>query len=39
MVRSRENGMAPRLHLQSTHVRALEILPMGLLKKYAVDLN
>jgi uncharacterized protein (DUF2237 family) len=34
-----KNGMAPRLHLQSTHIRALEIVPMSLLKKYAVDLN
>ena len=34
-----KNGMAPRLHLQSTHIRALEIFPMILLKKYAVDLN
>jgi len=30
-------GMAPRLNLQSTHIRALEIIPMELLKKYAVD--
>ena len=34
-----KNGMAPRLHLQSTHIRALEIVPMELLKKYAADLN
>ena len=34
-----KKGMAPRLHLQSTHIRALEIVPMSLLKKYAVDLN
>ena len=34
-----KNGMAPRLHLQRTHIRALEIVPMSLLKKYAVDLN
>jgi uncharacterized protein (DUF2237 family) len=34
-----KNGMAPRLHLQSTHIRALEIVPMSLLKKYAIDLN
>ncbi|WP_443635077.1 DUF2237 family protein [Candidatus Njordibacter sp. Uisw_058] len=34
-----KNGMAPRLYLQSTHIRALEIVPMSLLKKYAVDLN
>ena len=28
-----KNGMTPRLHLQSTHIRALEIVPMILLKK------
>ena len=32
-----KSGMAPRLNLQSTHIRALEIIPMELLKKYAVD--
>ncbi|MFQ3201326.1 MAG: hypothetical protein ACI9SK_002058 [Zhongshania sp.] len=34
-----ESGMAPRLHLKRTHIRALEIVPMELLKKYAMDLN
>tara|TARA_B100000768_G_scaffold140293_1_gene131761 strand:- start:196 stop:573 length:378 start_codon:yes stop_codon:yes gene_type:complete len=34
-----KSGKAPRLHLQSTHLSALEIVPMALLKKYAVDLN
>ena len=33
------SGMAPRIHLKSTHIKALEIVPMELLKKYAVDLN
>ena len=28
-----KNGMTPRLHLQSTHIRALKIVPMILLKK------
>ena len=28
-----KNGMTPRLHLQSTRIRALEIVPMILLKK------
>ena len=32
-----KSGMAPRLNLQSTHIRALEIIPMELLKKCAVD--
>lgn len=34
-----KDGMAPRLHLQSTHKKSLEIVPMDLLKQYAVDLN
>ena len=34
-----ESEMAPRVHLQRTHIKALEIVPMKLLKKYAVDLN
>ena len=34
-----ENNMAPRIHLTRTHIRALDIIPMELLKKYAVDLN
>ncbi|MFT5083115.1 MAG: hypothetical protein ACI9Y1_001152 [Lentisphaeria bacterium] len=34
-----ESDMAPRVHLQRTHIKALEIVPMELLKKYAVDLN
>jgi uncharacterized protein (DUF2237 family) len=34
-----ESDMAPRVHLQRTHMKALEIVPMELLKKYAVDLN
>ena len=31
--------MAPRIHLTRTHIKALDIVPMELLKKYAVDLN
>lgn len=34
-----ENGMAPRIHLTRTHIKALDIIPMELLKKFAVDLN
>ena len=34
-----ENGMAPRVVLQSTHKRALEVTPMELLRQYAIDLN
>lgn len=34
-----ESDMAPRIHLISTHKKALDIVPLELLKKYAVDLN
>ncbi|HAC33384.1 MAG TPA: DUF2237 domain-containing protein [Gammaproteobacteria bacterium] len=34
-----ELGMAPPVKLASTHQRALEIVPLELLKQYAVDLN
>ena len=34
-----ESDMAPRVHLINTHIKALEIIPIELLKKYAVDLN
>jgi uncharacterized protein (DUF2237 family) len=31
--------MAPRVHLMRTHKKALEIVPLVLLKEFAVDLN
>ena len=34
-----ESNMAPRIHLKRTHIKVLEIVPMEVLKKYAVDLN
>jgi uncharacterized protein (DUF2237 family) len=34
-----QSNMAPRVHLQRTHIRALDIVPIETLKKYAVDLN
>lgn len=34
-----ENDMAPRVYLQRTHIKALEIVSLDRLKKYAVDLN
>lgn len=33
------HNMAPRVHLKRTHIKALDIIPMALLKKFAVDLN
>jgi uncharacterized protein (DUF2237 family) len=34
-----QQGMAPRVLLKGTHVRALEIVPLALLKKFAIDLS
>lgn len=34
-----EAGMAPRVVLKGTHQRALEIVPLRLLRSFAVDLN
>ena len=34
-----QRGMAPRIYLTRTHQRALEIIPMELLREYADDLN
>ncbi|MEE8389150.1 MAG: DUF2237 domain-containing protein [Acidiferrobacterales bacterium] len=33
------SDMAPRVHITRTHINALDIVSLGLLKKYAVDLN
>ncbi len=38
-VEAYRNGMAPRVHLMRTHQRALEVVSMELLRKFAVDLN
>ncbi len=34
-----EDDMAPRVHLTKTHQRALEIIPLETLRKFAADLN
>lgn len=34
-----EQDMAPRIYLMATHQRATDIIPLTLLKEYAVDLN
>lgn len=34
-----EENMAPRVFLTRTHKRALEVVPLELLKKFAVDMN
>jgi uncharacterized protein (DUF2237 family) len=32
-------NMAPRVHLMRTHQKALDIIPIELLKEFAIDLN
>lgn len=34
-----ESGCAPRVHLKRTNSKALEIVPLAILKGYATDLN
>ena len=34
-----ENGMAPRIFMRNTHLRALEIVPLELLKQHAVIIS
>ena len=34
-----EQGKAPRVYLTRTHRRALEIVPLELLREFAIDLN
>jgi len=34
-----ENGMAPHVCLRATHRRALDIVPMEVLRKFAIDLS
>jgi uncharacterized protein (DUF2237 family) len=36
---AQEAGMAPRVYLRSTHQRALEIVPLSLMRAHAADLN
>lgn len=33
------HGMAPKVYLRSTHIRALEIVPLEILRQFANDLN
>ncbi|MFT6029852.1 MAG: hypothetical protein ACI8O8_001592 [Oleiphilaceae bacterium] len=34
-----EQGMAPKVYLTRTHLKALDIVPMNILRQYAADLN
>ncbi len=36
-LQAHDEGCAPRLSLASTHLRALEIVPLEVLRKYAMD--
>lgn len=36
---AQQHERAPRVFLQRTHQKALEIIPMDTLRKYAIDLN
>lgn len=36
---AQQADMAPRVFLRRTHIRALEIVPLELLRQYAADLN
>jgi len=36
---AQKEDMAPRVHLMRTHIKALEIVPIELMRQYAVDLN
>ena len=38
-VEAYRNGAAPRVYLRRTHQRALEIVPLKILSKYALDLS
>jgi uncharacterized protein (DUF2237 family) len=34
-----EAGMAPRVYLRGTHQRALEVVPLAVMREFAADLN
>ena len=34
-----QNNRAPKIYIARTHIRALEVIPLELLKKFAADLN
>ena len=36
---AQKKGKAPRVHLRRTHQRALETVPMEVLRPYAIDVN
>jgi len=36
-LQAHDEGCAPRVHLAATHLRALEIVPLAVLRSYALD--
>ncbi len=34
-----EHGMAPKVYLQRTHLKSLDIVPLELMRQFAADLN
>ena len=36
-LQAHDEGCAPRVHCKATHMRALEIVPLDVLQRYAVD--
>lgn len=38
-LQAHEQGMAPKVFLRATHQRALEVVSMDILRKFAADLN
>ena len=38
-MQAHDEGCAPKVHLGGTHLRALEIVPLDVLKQYALDMN
>ena len=38
-LQAQQDDRAPRVYLKKTHIKALEIVPLEILRKYAVDLS
>lgn len=38
-LQAHEEGAAPRVRLAATHIRTLDIVPLSILREYAVDLD
>lgn len=38
-LQAHQEGVAPKVNLQATHLRALDIIPLDVLEQYALDLS